>query len=368
MNNNSEIVWACPLTRTGKKSKAKDAHAKCAQEFANENHFELIHTANNGDCFFNTLTRFALLTNNRELLKSTNNIEYDAKYDMEGHPNDLVLRDYLVNHMEENLQDYIAFINNSRISVENQLDLLRKGGLWDTDIGDLVVPVGANAFGININLYNIEENEKGHDIIKLTKYVSSYYPSDVYVNIMRINDGHFELLLPFPSKKRESRNQVEEKNNSDCTKKAIEAAKISTEAAIISLNYAKKISNNKLINTSLHSNETNVRKMANKLEQLSISNNVGAKPRRSSHLSKKESIPTSTRLTRSMSRATQKKKMENQNALNKSYASLNNSYKPSTKRSTRKKKVNNINYKNNYNNNYNNNMRAAIEASLRNQK
>ena len=55
-----------------------------------------------------------------------------------------------------------------------------------------------------------------------------------------------------------------------------------------------------------------------------------------------------------MSRATQNKKRENQNTLNKSY-------KPKTKRTTRKKKINN-----NRNNN-NNNMRAAIEASLRNQ-
>ena len=210
MNSNSEIIWACPLTKTGKKSKAKDAHAKCAQQFANENHFELIHTADNGDCFFNTLTKFALLTNNRKLLKlnnnNNNNSDYDAKYDMEGHPNDIILRRDLVNYMEENLQDYIMYINNSNTSVENQLNSLRKSGVWDMSLGDLVVPVGANAFGININLYNIEENEYGKDIIKLTKYVSRYNQSDIYVNIIRINEGHFELLLPFSIKNRENIN------------------------------------------------------------------------------------------------------------------------------------------------------------------
>jgi hypothetical protein len=355
MNNNSEIVWACPLTKTGKKSKAKDAHAKCAQQFANERKFELIHTADNGDCFFNTLTKFAILTDNRELLRS-NNTHYDAKYDMDGHPNDMILRKDLVNHIEDNLQDYIFYINNSNASVESQLHSLRKSGVWDTSIGDLVVPIGANALHININLYNIEENKEGKDIIKLTKY-KSQDPSDVYVNIIRVNDGHFELLLPFSNQNIKNRNQVEEQNNSRCTEEAVSAALIATKAAQVAMNYAKKLSNNSQILILLNKNEKNMENMTNELEKLSMT-----KSRRSSRLSaknknslKKSSEPSqsrSSRSTRSMSRATQNKKRENQNTLNKSY-------KPKTKRTTRKKKINN--------NNNNNNMRAAIEASLRNQ-
>ena len=299
MNNNSEIVWACPLTKTGKKSKAKDAHAKCAQQFANERKFELIHTADNGDCFFNTLTKFAILTDNRELLRS-NNTHYDAKYDMEGHPNDMILRKDLVNHIEDNLQDYIFYINNSNASVESQLHSLRKSGVWDTSIGDLVVPIGANALRININLYNIEENKEGKDIIKLTKY-KSQDPSDVYVNIIRVNDGHFELLLPFSNqniKNRnqsdqknnsivinqniKNRNQVEEQNNSRCTEEAVSAALIATKAAQVAMNYAKKLSNNSQISILLNKNEKNIENMTNELEKLSMT-----KSRRSSRLSAK---------------------------------------------------------------------------------
>ena len=212
MSNNSITVWACPLTKTGKKSKAKDAHAKCAQQFADENLFELIHTADNGDCFFNTLTRFSFLANYRPLLRTNENPNYDARYDMEGHPNDIILREDLVNHMEENLQDYYEYIPNNEQSVENQLTLLREGGIWDTSIGDLVVPAGANVFSININLYNIEENNKGKDVITLKRYPSKYYPSDVDINIMRINEGHFELLLPTNENKRRNED-FDEKNS-----------------------------------------------------------------------------------------------------------------------------------------------------------
>jgi len=362
--NNSSIVWMCPLTKTGKKSKARDAHAKCAQQFANENHFELIHTADNGDCFFNTLTKFALLTYYRPLLQS-NNTNYNAKYEMDGHPNDRLLRQILVDHIEENLHSYIDFINNTNDSVENQLRSLRQKGVWDADIGDLVLPAGANAFRININLYNIEENRDRKDIVKLTKYVPNE-PSDVYVNIMRINEGHFELLLPmFTNNKGNNRgnnkgNNREEKANSSCSDDAVAAALIATKAAQVAIDYAKKISNknnnNVNVSVSLNRNENVIRNMTNQLEQLSMVNKKGS--RRSSRLSQKNklnSIPSQTRRSTRSSRLSQ-----NQNEKRNTQSRLNNSYAPLTRRKkTHKKKINN--------NNMNNNMRAAIEASLRNQ-
>lgn len=275
MNNNSITVWACPLTKTGKKSKAKDAHAKCAQQFADENLFELIHTADNGDCFFNTLTRFSFLANYRPLLRSNENPNYDARYDMEGHPNDIILRDDLVNHMEENLQDYYEYIPNNEQSVENQLTLLREGGIWDTSIGDLVVPAGANAFSININLYNIEENNKGKDVITLKRYPSKYYPSDVDVNIMRINEGHFELLLPTNENKRRN-DDFDEKNNIKFQESLYKKQNKLNQSIIKNLESLKIniSSKSKKPNSKTKKHKNKNQNIKNKLESLTITNNT----------------------------------------------------------------------------------------------
>lgn len=285
--NNSEIVWACQLTKTGKKSKAKDAHVKCAQYFADETQFELIPTADNGDCFFNTLTRFSFLANYRPLLRSNENPNYDARDDIEGHPNDIILREDLVNHMEEKLQDYIYYINNNDKSVENQIDLLREGGIWDTSIGDLVVPVGANAFGININLYNIEENDEGKDIIKLKRYISKYYPSDVYVNIIRINDGHFELLLP--TNKPINNDFDEKSSNSSKIQKQLYNKQNKLNQSIIQNLESLKINISKSKKSKSKTKKQNKNNIGKKLGSLSISNNNTKKQKQSKNINEIQS-------------------------------------------------------------------------------
>jgi hypothetical protein len=329
MSNNSITVWACPLTKTGKKSKAKDAHAKCAKQFADENRFELIHTADNGDCFFNTLTRFAFLANYRPLLRSNENPNYDAKYDMEGHPNDIILREDLVNHMEDHLQDYIYFINNNEKSVENQLALLREGGIWDTSIGDLVVPVGANAFGININLYNIEENNEGKDVIKLKRYPSKYHPSGVDVDILRINEGHFELLLPTNGNK--SRNdEFDEKSSSIQIQQSL---------------YNKQNKLNQSIIQNLQSLKFNTKKSKTKknlnqsiLQQLQ-SMSFNTKKANSNSVSTSKSKSKSKSTNKSTSKNVNNTKKQNQsNILNKLQSNIL-SYMNSTKKTAKQKEA-----------------------------
>jgi hypothetical protein len=364
-------IWPCPVTKTGKKSKARDAHAKCAKLFSEQNRFELIHTADNGDCFFNTLTKFAIINNYKPLLLLNNNnySNNNIRNNTSGHQNDELLRNKLVDHIEENLQNYIAFINNTNNSIESQLHSLRQSGVWDANIGDLVPPAGANAFQININLYNIEENAQGRDVIKLEQYFSEI-PSDVFVNIIRINEGHFELLIP----RSNHINGLEEKNESKCIEEARSAALIATEAAQIAVQTAKKLSNTQHTNESLKMNERKLNNVVSKLENLSLKQESAPK-RRSSRLASK--VKNTTVSVSKMNR----NKLNNQNKLNKSYqeeinenmkaaleASLLNNAVQSTipkkksvirkKTSTRKKKINRVN-----NNNMNNNMRAALEAS-----
>lgn len=411
MAENLVRIWPCPVTKTGKKSKAKDAHVKCAKLFSEQNHFELFHTADNGDCFFNTLTKFAIINNYKPLLLLNNNNSYsynNIRNDTDGHPNDELLRNKLVDHIEENLHNYIAFINNTNESVEEQLQSLRQSGVWNANIGDLVPPAGANAFQININLYNIEENSQKRDVIKLEQYFSEI-PSDIFVNIIRMNEGHFELLMPISNK----RNNVEEKKESDYNQTAITAALIATKAAQVAIDYAEKISNknnNVELASSLLRNKNDIKNMINQLEESSLSiknksesytrNKVNNIVNNFSNLSLKErNVPPKRRSSRitvkklskvensvqpkRTTRSTIKKSLasQNQNKKRITQNELNNSYIPSMNkprritRTTRKKKINNDNNAealsraieaSKQNNNLNNNMRAALRASEQN--
>lgn len=403
---NAEFVWRCPLTKAGKKS----AHSTCAKEFAKQNNFQLIETSDDGNCFFYTLTKFGKRANFEPFLLSRNE-----------HENSLMLRNQVVDYIESNIHLYENFLynNNNLGTVNEQVAELREDGAWASEAGDLVPIAGANTFNVNINMYNILDRDL-YDEVRLVQILSQE-PSDIYVSIVRVRQGHFQLLWPrsgiFRSR---GLNNIEEKKESVYNQTAITAALIATKAAQVAIDYAEKLSNknnNVELTASLLRNKNDIKNMINQLEESSLSikntsksytrnkmNNIvnnfsnlslkekNVPKRRSSRISVKklsqvensnDSVQprrtTRSTIKKSLASQNQNKKRITQNELNNSYIPSMNKPKRIT-RTTRKKKINNNNNaealskaieasKHNIgqqNNNLNNNMRAALRASEQN--
>jgi hypothetical protein len=320
VGNTDNFTWVCPFTKTGKKS----AHSTCAKEFAKQNEFQLIETSDDGNCFFYTLSKFGRRSGYEPLELHVNE-----------HRNSMMLRNILVDHINDHFDKYEAFLfnnnNNQGGSKENQITELRENGVWDASAGDLVPYAGANAFSININMYNII-NHGENDVVHLIQ-IHPDRPSPIYVNIMRVREGHFQLLWPksgiFSSNVRNLENieEKEEKGNSlhreaSSVTIAIEAAKVAVKAA------------HQAVNSSLNKkniNENKLERITNELNKLSIqvSKSPSRATRRSSRISTKTASPIH-----------------------------------STRSSTLKSKIKKIVKHNNNNNNINNNnLKAILEAS-----
>ncbi len=326
LQNNVQFSWDCPLTKTGKRS----AHSTCAKSFAQEMGFQLIETSDDGNCFFYTLSKFAKRANYAPLLLDQNE-----------HRNARLLREQLVDHIQSNFEEYIAFLsNNNNLSPENQIRELRENGAWASSAGDLVPFAGANAFGININLYNIVVMDDG-DVIQLNQ-IRPPQPSSVFVSIMRVREGHFQLLWPrsgqFQSNQGVSSSVSNSSTNHLSKREAIEAAQLAVQAAQIAVHAVKQ---NSHPNSSFGSNEKKLNQMIQHLNQLSISRN---------------SVPVSPPKTRRSTRSTRSKPIE----------SIPVS-PPKTRRSTRSTKKANRSPPSSfsYANNNNNELRRAIEESMR---
>jgi hypothetical protein len=310
-NHNVSFTWPCPLTKTKKRS----AHSTCAKEFAKEHGFQLIETSNDGNCFFYTLTKFAKRADYEPFLLESSE-----------HRNAMALRQLLVDHIQENFDQYADFLfnNNNAGTIHQQVEGLRKNGAWASEAGDLVPIAAANAFHIHINLYNIEDRGD-HDVIHLVPIRSSS-PSNVYVSIMRVREGHFQLLWPRSGEFQRSASVSSSasssaplplsatqhvRNSFPLHHEVLSAAHSAVQAAEVAVSVAKKMSSS----SSLSQNERALNKISRNLNQLSLGTSG---PRRSTRTSRStQSTPISPPKRRSSTR-------KNKNNLTSSFYVNNN--------------------------------------------
>jgi len=173
-----EQVYAC-------KSKEYEA---CAKEFAKNSKFVIIPTLDDGNCFFDTLSKAAS--------------HYHVPRLAHTHQ---ALRAQLVGYMLDNMDDVTSFfVMNSNNNSNNENDFktpeeriisLGEDGVWDNKDGDTISQITSQAFNININLYDVKEQiikkKKSFIVNKIRLHIDQ--PTHE-INILRINDGHYELL------------------------------------------------------------------------------------------------------------------------------------------------------------------------------
>jgi len=165
-------------------TKVKDKYRACAREFSLANQFTIISTIDDGNCFFDTLSKAG--THHHIASLQFNHTELRAQ-----------LVQYMLEHLDELLPFFISNNNNNDRSPEERIIALGEDGEWDNDDGDAISQIAGDAFRININLFDIKE-----DVVKrkrtyvVNKMVFANYPGSPTIDILRINDGHYEFLQP----------------------------------------------------------------------------------------------------------------------------------------------------------------------------
>jgi hypothetical protein len=167
-------VYDCPVLKSGKSS----ATSTCARKFAEDNRFIIIKTVDDGNCFYDTLSKFGEKKNIDRVNRSH-----------------LVLRKELVDKLltnKNNVAPYILY--NTPAQLVSIIKELGRNGIWDNDTSDIVSQYASKVFNIILNIFDV----KGGVINKITMRPLSENKSTVEVNMLRINDSHYQLLWPSP--------------------------------------------------------------------------------------------------------------------------------------------------------------------------
>jgi hypothetical protein len=247
--------------------------AKCLNHFLEEKEFIRVKTPDDGNCFYHTLTKFLQLSQNSSL---------PSTYHKE-------LRKLVVEKMMLDFDNVsIYLVNNSNKNIFEQLEELGKDKVWNSDAGDVVTQYAAKALDMNIKIYDLKKatksknivlsrNEKGKEIVERisgepAKIISYLFNSDVNtgitVNMLRIRDGHFELLYPkeagvMPPKR-------SRKKTTTTTRKSVSPKPVSPKPA----RYATRSTRKKQMENNKNNKNTN--NIENKLSQLKLAEEMSS--------------------------------------------------------------------------------------------
>jgi hypothetical protein len=150
-------------------------HKACSNNLAKQLGMRIIETIDDGDCFFDTLATYG----------------WAYHYEPLEHPHQQ-LRQIIVDYMEQHMGEvapYVIVNENKGETIESMIESLREDGIWDNDMGDLLSQIAADAFHVNFFIYDVDPPT----IRRIN--VREGYPGPP-IRMLRINDGHYQLLLP----------------------------------------------------------------------------------------------------------------------------------------------------------------------------
>ena len=162
-------TWPEKMGKKGTKLKTQE-YSYCEQEFADAFGFKIIETADDGNCFFDSLSK------------------YGKKMKFEP----------LNKHMQtlrEETVDYLHTVPElSIVYTEDDIEELRRSRVYACDAGDLPPQFANRAFGMNLHIYTFNHDEDLNiNYITLVKNRGTIH-RDVTVHVLHIGN-HFKLLL-----------------------------------------------------------------------------------------------------------------------------------------------------------------------------
>lgn len=181
-------VFKCKTNTTNKKKiSVYEIVEKCAQEFALAHNFDIINTADDGNCFYDSLSKYGKLTGN----SSTNKTH-------------LQLRKEIVGDMIKNMDEYsVYFIPDdpsanipTNDEIKNDLKKYLKSRQWDGALGDIFPQVAAKVLNKNIRIFDVQNDGSVNMIEMGTGPEGTINTALPVIILIRTNGNHFRLLMP----------------------------------------------------------------------------------------------------------------------------------------------------------------------------
>lgn len=167
---------------------------KIVRNLIRENNFARYEVPADGNCFFYSLRAWVLLTGYQGTIADDRPLRALK-------PNEM--RKYLVSYGKahpELIQDFYAWNNSNTAEskarkIRANIGELNKDKAWAVGAGDFVPLLASHAFRLNIKVHNVMWS--GRETPQLVELPAIYNEVDPNIaNILRINDNHYDLLLP----------------------------------------------------------------------------------------------------------------------------------------------------------------------------
>ena len=158
---------------------------ECIRNFAAANNFTVVQTLDDGNCFYDTLSKYGNRSENVRLNK--------------GH---MDLRREIIGTMIANKAEYAPYFvkdetvspegNAIEVNVDKELHKFLRSGQWVGWMGDVIPQVAADILGVNIVIYDVRPSNV---IDRITIHPVAGAAATT-VNMLRTNGSHFRLLWP----------------------------------------------------------------------------------------------------------------------------------------------------------------------------
>ena len=220
----------------------EDEYHECSEKLAPQIGMRIIKTAEDGNCFFDTLATYGWAYHYPPLARSHHELRQ-------------IMVDYIFKNLDDSYRPYIIVKKGK--TMETTIEWLRKDKTYADDMGDLLSQIAADIFKVNIYIYDVDP-----PIIRRLRANQRPYPETPPLHMLRIGQ-HYKLLLPQEAAPHVigSYASVHEKNTYSSSKAAmLKAAKLKTAK---NSNHSKNGKNGNSVN-----------KLSKALKKASISNHT----------------------------------------------------------------------------------------------
>lgn len=209
--NYTDNIYNCGVNITKKGEIKKVPVEKCAKNFADENDFLIVKTADDGNCFYDTLSKYGSRTGNPK----TNKTHMELRQEIVGS----ILKPEKLNEIAPFLvEDRTVSPEKNAIEVNpvEELKKFLKEYEWAGWMGDVIPQIAAEVLGVNITIYDVIDNM--NDVIlnmnDVIPNMNDVIPNRIIPNkivriefsggrninttifMLRTNGNHFRLLWP----------------------------------------------------------------------------------------------------------------------------------------------------------------------------
>jgi hypothetical protein len=167
-------TYECDLDDDDNEDEYEDEYDECSEKFAPQIGMRIIKTAEDGNCFFDTLATYGWAYQHPLLAHSHHE-----------------LRQIMVDYIFDHLDDYSPYIIVKKgKTMKSTIEWLRKDKTYADDMGDLLSQIAADTFKVNIYIYDVDPPE-----IRRLRANQINYPETPPLHMLRIGQ-HYKLLLP----------------------------------------------------------------------------------------------------------------------------------------------------------------------------